>query len=301
VVVRSLGSIASARGSVFRGEEIGKAKIRTLVGQNRAGGAPILLGGENVRRYAVRDDGFFIPAESVRKDLNRYRRQKILVQKSTGRLIAALDKKGFVFPQSVYGILVNDPRIGYAFLLAQLNSHLINFYVRVMFTGYKLVQPQIEIEDIKRLPVIVPEFEESSEVRQPSLESAKGLYKQFLETDDPGWMIEYLEESLKLKARRGSALIHDLLEFLGMRMIETSASGASAERERLEWLIDLLIYRICGLEVEEVELVESFFEEAARSSSADSEATRLTDEDPARRDPALWKKEEPRLYGGGPS
>ena len=295
VVVRSLGSIAKARGSIFRGEEIGKDKMRSLMRRKAAAGVPVLLGGENIARFAIRDDGFIIPADAVRKDLSRYRRQKILLQKSTGRLVAALDSKGFVFPQSVYGIVVNDSRIGYAFVLAQLNSHLINYFLHVMFTGYKLVQPQIEIEDIKRLPVIVPEFAESAEARQPSLETAKGLYRQFLETGDPGWVLEYLEESLKIGSNKGSALIHDLLEYLGTRMIESASSPAGHdERQPLEWLIDLMIYRICGLDVDEVELVENFFS-AEESGSA---ALGFDHDDPERRDRALWKKGEAHLYGG---
>ncbi len=295
VVVRSLGSIAKARGSIFRGEEIGKEKIRSLMRHKAAGGVPVLLGGENIARFSIRDDGFLIPPDAVRKDLSRYRRQKILLQKSTGRLVAALDSKGFVFPQSVYGVVVNDSRIGYAFVLAQLNSHLINYFLHVMFTGYKLVQPQIEIEDIKRLPVIVPEFAESAEARQPSLETAKGLYRQFLETGDPGWVLEYLEESLKIGSNKGSALIHDLLEYLGTRMIESASSPADQdERQPLEWLIDLMIYRICGLDVDEVELVENFFS----GEVPDSASLEFARDDPERRDRALWKKGEAHLYGG---
>jgi len=307
VVVRSLGSVARSRGAIFRGEEIGKETVRNLVGGSSGGSSggsvPILLGGENISPFVLRDDGFLIPEKAVRKDLARYRRQKILLQKSTGHLVAALDTRGFVFPQSVYGVLVDDPRIGNAFLLAQLNSHLLNYTLHVMFTGYKLVQPQIEIEDIRRLPVIVPEFEESTEARLPSLETAKGLYRQFVDTEDPGWVLEYLEESLKLGPHKGSALIHDLLDYLGARLIDASAGGGDGkeERARLEWLIDLMIYRICGLNVDEIELVEGFFADDPAPDGfqeVEKAAVQLGAEDPERRDPALWRKEAPHLYGG---
>jgi hypothetical protein len=303
VVVRSLGSVARSRGAIFRGEEIGKEKVRSLAGGSCAGGVPILVGGESISPFVLRDDGLLIPEKAVRKDLSRYRRQKILLQKSTGRLVAALDTKGFVFPQSVYGVLVDDPRIGNAFLLAQLNSHLLNYTLHVMFTGYKLVQPQIEIEDIRRLPVIVPEFEESTEARLPSLETAKGLYRQFLDTEDPGWVLEYLEESLKLGPHKGSALIHDLLDYLGARLIDASAGGGDGKGERspLEWLIDLMIYRICGLKVDEIELVEGFFGDDPATDGfqeVEAAAAQLGAEDPERRDPSLWRKEAPHLYGG---
>jgi len=302
VVLRPLGTIAKTRGSIFRGEEVGKDKVRSLARRKSAGGMPIIIGGESISRYAIRDDGFLIQEGILKKDAARYGKPKILLQKSTGRLVAAFDAKGTAFPQSVYGVIVDDPRIGYPFLIAQLNSRLINYYMSVMFTGYKLLQPQIEIEDIKRLPIIVPEFEDSADARHPSLETAMGLYGQFLDTGDPGWVIEYIEECLKLGTREGSALIHDLLDFLGARMIDVCASEEKnkEERSRLEWLIDLLIYRICELELEEIEMVESFFVGGGFDEEDDSAAdvsTELSKEDPNRRDPALWKKKEKNLYG----
>lgn len=313
VILRSLGSVAKARGSVFRGEEVGKEKLRSLMEKSGPDSLPALVGGESIARYAIRDKGFRIPASAVKKEKARYKRQKILIQKSAGRLVAALDTKGFIFPQSVYGILVDDPRIGYPFLLAQLNSRLLNYYLHVMFTGYKLLQPQIEIEDIRRLPVIIPEFESGAEARRPFLDSAKSLYERFLDTDDPGWVLDYVEENLKMGARSGSAHIHDLLDFLGTRMIEASASVGGepsdeslpieVEFERLEWLIDLLVYRIFGLDLEQVEIVEEFFGEGEIVETSPSPAgtkgdAALSTGNPEQRDPSLWKRGESHLYGG---
>ncbi|MBU0753626.1 MAG: hypothetical protein KJ645_00700, partial [Planctomycetes bacterium] len=224
---------------------------------------PILLGGESLSKYAVRDDGLFIEKEMVKKDLSRYLRHKILLQKSTGRIVAALDPKGYVVPQSVYGILIDDHRIGYPFLLAQLNSRLLNYYMHVMFTGYKLLQPQIEVEDIRQIPIMVPIFEETKKVRLDSLDTAKSLFAQYLRTDDPGWILEYVDDSVKLGSKYGSAMIHDLLDFLGGQMLKAcNGEGPGAlPRERLEWLIDLVVYRVFGMGLEEIETVESFFED----------------------------------------
>lgn len=260
IVIRTLKSLASTKGSIFRGEEIGKHKVKDLAGEK---GLPMLLGGESLSKYAVRNDGLFIPEEKVKKDVERYRRGKILLQKSTGKIVAALDETGCVVPQSVYGILIDDHRIGYPFLLTQLNSRLLTYFMHVMCTGYKLLQPQIEIEDIRRIPVMVPVFEETQEVRSNSLDTAKELFSQYLRTDDPGWILEYVDDSVKLGSRFGSAMLHDLLDFLGNQMIR-ACSGSDEDalpRERLEWIIDLAIYRIFGLGLEEIETVESFFAE----------------------------------------
>jgi hypothetical protein len=283
IVVRPLHALARAKGAIFRGEEVGKDRIRTWTTRRAQGACPVLLGGENLSRYSIRDDGLFIEKERVRKDRTRYRRHKILLQKSTDRIVAALDDKGYVIPQSVYGILIDDDRVGYPFLLAQLNARLLTYFMQVMFTGYKLVQPQIEIEDLKSLPVMVPEFKEPMEVRSSSLETAKSLFAQYIRTDDPGWILEYLDDNIKLGSRLGSAMIHDLLDFLGSQMITacTDPLKSLLPRQRMEWLIDLVIYKIFGLGLEEIETVENFFgdtgAEAAEPASAQGEESQAAE------------------------
>jgi hypothetical protein len=244
-----------------------------LAVKNQEEGLPVLLGGESVHRYSVREDGLCLHPDHIKKDRPRYRRHKILLQKSTGRIVAALDEKGYVIPQSVYGILIDDPRIGYPFLLTQLNSRLINYYMHVMFTGYKLVQPQIEVEDIRQIPVLIPQFDETTEVRSSSLETAKTLFVQYIRTDDPGWILEYVDENLKLDSPSGSAMIHDLLDFLGNQNIRaySDPQGSTLTPGRLEWLIDLVIYKVYRLSLDQIETVESFFGEEGESEGAAEE------------------------------
>ena len=269
IIVRPLQALCRAPGAIFRGEETGKEKIRALCevrldGQLDGDGEdrlPMILGGENVGRYRIRDDALFIDPGQVKKDRDRYANHKLVIQKSTGRIVAALDTRGYVIPQSVYGVLVDDPRIGYPFLLAQLNSRLHTYYMHLMFTGYKLVQPQLEVEDIRQIPVMVPEFDETRENRTSSLDAAKSLFNQYLRTDDPGWILEFVDDGLNLGPRGGSAMIHDLLDFLGTRMIAACENPEKAKLppERLEWLLDLVVYKVYGLSLEEIETVESFY------------------------------------------
>jgi hypothetical protein len=263
IVIRSVQSLARSKGAIFRGEEIGKDRVKDLAGSKKGNEhLPILVGGESLSKYTVRHDGLYIDRKHVKKDVDRYLRQKILLQKSTGRIVAAFDETGFVVPQSVYAILIDDHRIGYPFLLTQLNSRLLNYFMHVMFTGYKLLQPQIEVEDIRQIPIMMPVFEETKEVRHDSLETAKSLFSQYVRTDDPGWILEYVDDSIKLGSHFGSAMVHDLLDFLGGQMIATCSGAVEAAlpQERLEWIIDLVVYRIFGLGLEEIETVEEFFE-----------------------------------------
>ena len=94
------------------------------------------------------------------------------------------------------------------------------------------LQPQIEVEDIRQIPILMPIFEETKEVRHDSLGIAKSLFSQYLRTDDPGWILEYVDDNIKLGSKSGSAMVHDLLDFLGsqhqitdrLKMLEQSIS-----------------------------------------------------------------------------
>lgn len=134
--------------TTFRGEEIGKRVILSSKGD-----LPILLGGQSLEPYRVNWEGHRISRDSVNKCMDWYRGEKIVIQKSSAKLIAAFDRKGYIIPQSVYGIKLNPGGYHPLYLLALLNSAFLNGYVFRAFTGYKLVQPQLELEDIRKLPI----------------------------------------------------------------------------------------------------------------------------------------------------
>jgi hypothetical protein len=109
--------------------------------------------------------------------MKRYLAPKILVVKSVGRLQAALDLHGHVVLQTLYMLLLQPDRPLFEhvppiieeasnelsdaqrdeddlyFLLALLNSRLLQQYVYVLHTAYKWVQPQIEQYVLMHLPI----------------------------------------------------------------------------------------------------------------------------------------------------
>ena len=148
---RPLGEIPGVE--VYRGEEIGKSSVRAGDGE-----LPILLGGESLAPYQITWEGHRIAASDLRKPLANYSRMKVLVQKSAPRPVAAVDApteshSGYVVPQSVYCIHIGDDLNGALYITALLNSSTIREYVFRCFTGYKMRQPQIEIEDLRRIPI----------------------------------------------------------------------------------------------------------------------------------------------------
>ncbi|MGB9620076.1 MAG: TaqI-like C-terminal specificity domain-containing protein, partial [Armatimonadota bacterium] len=139
--------------AIYRGEEVGKSAITRRKGELR-----MLLGGESVQPYEIIWGGHRVAAERVVKPLSRYGATKVLIQKSAGRVVAALDEvrkghRGYVFPQSVYAVELTPEGVDHLYLLCILNSQVINEYVRRTVTAYKMVQPQLELEDIRSLPI----------------------------------------------------------------------------------------------------------------------------------------------------
>jgi len=144
---------------IFRGEEIGKRAI-----SGRSGRYRMLLGGQSVQPYRVVWEGYY--ADQLRKDEKRYRGMKILIQKSAPRLVAAIDSEDYAFPQSVYAVRLRPGALDPYFLLALLNSQVMSDYLFAVSTGYKLLQPQIEIEDLRALPMPVIRFCTPKEERE---------------------------------------------------------------------------------------------------------------------------------------
>ncbi|HEX4206690.1 MAG TPA: N-6 DNA methylase [Ktedonobacteraceae bacterium] len=149
---------------IRRGEELGKgaALLREQDDVPSPEWLPVLRGGIDVRAYSITPRRAWIAREAVSKPLARYLAPKLLVVKSTGLLQAALDADGHVVLQTLYvlswrgttGVAnVEEVSDELYFLLALLNSRLLQDYVRVLYTAYKWVQPQIEQHVLAQLPV----------------------------------------------------------------------------------------------------------------------------------------------------
>lgn len=134
---------------IFRGEELGK-KSEEIVTTEK--GSIPFLAGEDIGRYNIVFGGRYIRKKSVRKELDKYLNQKIMIRQLGNEINATLDDKGeFVTIQSVYNLL-KPKRFSLKFLLGILNSKTINFYYKLVF-GSKQLFPRILIENIRQLPI----------------------------------------------------------------------------------------------------------------------------------------------------
>ena len=141
---------------IRRGEEVSK-ESRILVKskpEDEQEWLPVLRGGIDLQPYTYPVAERWMPRERVMKPLERYRMPKLLVVKSTGRLQAALDLRSHVVLQTLYLLCPRTDDINdLYFLLALLNSRLLQQYVSVLYTAYKWVQPQIEQHVLANLPI----------------------------------------------------------------------------------------------------------------------------------------------------
>ncbi len=153
---------------IRRGEELGKS-TRLLYEQPATAQQqvwyPVLRGGGDVRPYCSPAGNYWIERGKIAKPLQRYLVPKLLVVKSTGRLQAALDLNSHVVLQTLYLLKphkivdTQDMLEDLYYLLALLNSRLLQEYVRVLYTAYKWVQPQIEQHVLAQLPVPIVDVE----------------------------------------------------------------------------------------------------------------------------------------------
>lgn len=165
-----LGDLVAVR----RGEELGKAHPFLLITVPADGQDwhPVLLGGIDVRPYAIPVGHCWIERDKIVKSLERYLAPKLLVVKSTGYLQATLDLQGHIVLQTLYllNLYPGGTEDDLYFLLALLNSHLLREYLYVLYTAYKWVQPQIEQHVLAHLPVPVIDSPERSQIiRQAKL------------------------------------------------------------------------------------------------------------------------------------
>ncbi|MCX8053266.1 MAG: hypothetical protein N3B12_05610, partial [Armatimonadetes bacterium] len=204
--------------AIYRGEEVGKSAITSRKGEFR-----MLLGGESVQPYEILWEGRRIKKELVRKPLVRYRRTKILIQKSAAHVIAALDEVrgrhlGYIFPQSVYAVELRPDGISHFYLLCILNSRVINEYVRRTVTGYKMVHPQLEIEDIRRLPIRRVSFTTPARIRKREVACGIAVFEdeclRSAENMHFPELANFVGQCLSTNPEM-SDVVHDILVYLG--------------------------------------------------------------------------------------
>jgi Eco57I restriction endonuclease. len=128
-----------------------------------------ILKGENINKFSVISNLYyeFIP-ENIKggtKDIRKLARPyKIIVRKTGKKIIAALDTKGYIVEQSLYGIINLSQEFSYKYVLAVLNSKLIEwYYLNFLVTNINST-PQIKKYSLNKIPIKYCDKEKQKEI-----------------------------------------------------------------------------------------------------------------------------------------
>ena len=118
-----------------------------------------MIKGENIGRYDNR--GFFwfdFKGENLsgrtRDEDKLSKKEKILIRKTGSNIIATFDDSGTYPEQSLYFVYGPD-RDTLLFILAVLNSELINVYYRNFAVTNRDTTPQLKNYDLDKFPIVV--------------------------------------------------------------------------------------------------------------------------------------------------
>lgn len=118
-----------------------------------------ILKGENIKKFQVLNNYYydFIPCniKGGTSDIKKLTtKNKIIIRKTGKHLIAALDTKGSIIEQSLYGIICLDERFSPYYILGLLNSKLIQWYYLNFLITNANSTPQIKKFSLDRIPII---------------------------------------------------------------------------------------------------------------------------------------------------
>jgi hypothetical protein len=82
-----------------------------------------------------------------------FERPKILSRQTADRIIGTLDDSHYYYSNTLHGTAVTDSRFQLKYVLALLNSSVLNYYYHATTSEHKKVFAQIKIELLRKLPI----------------------------------------------------------------------------------------------------------------------------------------------------
>ncbi len=143
-------------GEIFRGLPIGGNRIdRNL----NCGHSTKVIRGKNIKKFSIKDP-YLISDEMLEKQskakINLLLHKKVVLQNiysSEAGVIAAFDKEGILSLDTVTNIVVDSDNQG-AYVLALLNSKLINFYLTYAMFGRSRLTMHLDKSYVGQVPVV---------------------------------------------------------------------------------------------------------------------------------------------------
>lgn len=255
-----LGDIADIRDGIIQGAVgdelfLGKRKVES-------DNCKKVLFGENIDRYSVNwnneyifyDKEYLTKLENERtrgkgrglrlREPSVFERSKILTRQTADRIIAAYDTENMYYMNTLHGTHVIDDGFDELYVLAVMNSNIINFY----YTRYNYevgkAFAQVKIENLNNLPIIKMNFRQQKYISE--------LCSNILE-------IKNKIKSSKYYCKNIGETLNETKEQILRRFIECEKNNNIPLNKYCSnlILIDFYLYKYLELDRKEIELVES--------------------------------------------
>lgn len=127
-----------------------------------------LLFGKDINRYELNYDNNWVNyqhEEMMRIELERnggglrlrtkdiFEREKILTRQTADKIIATLDKDNYYYSNTLHGTAITNNSFDVKYILALLNSKVLNYYYKATTSEGGKVFAQIKIEILRQLPI----------------------------------------------------------------------------------------------------------------------------------------------------
>jgi len=168
---------------------------------------------------------------------------KIVSRQTGDSIMAAVDFDRFHTGRSLHSTIVSDDKYSIHYIAAVLNSTLLTYMYRSISQEVGRAQAQVNLEDIRQLPIRVINFNTPDEERKQLFEQVKKLYQEYLGNQNWDKVLTFVAERLPLKdndtpdiEHEQSDVVHDLLAFLAEEMTRLNEEKQSAIKHFLTWL-----------------------------------------------------------------
>ncbi|MBL7914203.1 MAG: N-6 DNA methylase [Bacteroidia bacterium] len=153
--------------------------------------------------------------------------KKIVVRQTSDKLIAHLDTNKYLSLKNVHNLRVTYKNLTYEYLLALLNSKLLDWWYQKLIPEKGRVFAEVKVVNLVKLPIKIIDFDNKSEVQQHNE------------------IIKLVDQLLKLNEEKAST------------QLATKISHLDSKIEFCENRINELVYQLYELTPEEIEIVDS--------------------------------------------
>jgi type I restriction-modification system DNA methylase subunit len=258
---------------IQRGLEIGKDKIM------KAGDVAILTGAD-ISRYFINKIQFISNEiyNKFKKDEFYFSGERVVIRETGKKITSFYTNKPIQQNRSLYSIKIIDNNYSPLYLLAILNSSLIQFYYRSKYSANTNVFPKIRIAQVRDIPI----RKRSGDDQRPFITKADTMLSKNKELHKfKADFLELLKSELSPPKISRKLENWPALDWEGFKkeLTKCKAKGLSL-KERKEWQayfaeqkqkaaeikaiinktdreIDRMVYELYGLTQEEIQVVES--------------------------------------------